>query len=615
MFLKLISHLSKSIQKFPTRYFSSTSEIYQKMTSLLEEAQSQLSNQSTITSALNNFKLVTSLSKEIFNKDKLQKIYIDAYIALMLSEKGLIQESQEFLQESFQLFNQLDPSADPANYYKICFTLAQVQIYHKNFDLSEELLIRCLNNAESFLPEVKLQILEKLMGIKSLLKKDKECIKLYEESSSYLKSHKEDNNSVIKILCYYGNSLLNLQEFDKALKIVKKCYPLIKSKENDLSMRHLLLFVYDSLVDGYFGIGNEDEALKVMLTGAEVIDKWYGVEKALGYLENSSLKFKTIEKCEVAVKAIVTMGEKKLKEFSEILKVYKIASEFYFKNERFEESIEYCNKGLEIARKWNDPEAMLDSYTQLADNYLRINPEIAKTFIDFGKTVLDSFPNKESERILYYREYQYYTLIQDYEKANSCMDSLISNTPENKENAQTLINTHIEHSLLHYDYIRIEKSLKSLHRALEISDKYFTTSSPNRADILSKLGSIYVENGEHEKGLEYLTEALEIEEKSDKSDPVLIIIINTSIMECYSKMNQLSLALETGEIMNKLIRDNNIEGNLNIGLFYLAFGQVYQKMIKKDKARSYYLKGKEIFNRLGLEEYIQMAEECLSNAE
>lgn len=615
MFSRLAYHLSSSFQKLPKRIFSTLPTNLSKLNSLFDEADSQLSNPSSYISAINNLKIGTSLSSQLYPDDPIVQSYWYSKAALFLAEKNLLKESEEFLKQGIQLYDQHDTKTESKNWFKVCYIIAETYLLHQNLDKSEEYYDKCFNVVDIVQPESKINIIEKLIITKLALKKFKEVAALSEDALIICKDKEDSTGQLVRILTCYGNALINMNEFDKAIKIVNKTLPLLDLKEKDEKTSVFIIVAYNSLVDAYIGNGNEDEASQAVLKGGKLIEKRLDGRKALSFYDEMCKKFKFRENVEPIIKAVVELSEKTLTEYSEIIQVYKTASEFYFRGDNLEESLDYSKKVLSLARKWNDPTAMLDSYTQLAEIYLKTDPEISKSYIEFGMALLETYPNKDHQRSLEYLKYQYYLIQQDYENANDSITTCISCVADTLENAKMLINLHIDHSLLHYEYIRTEKALISLNKALETSEKYFPKNTLERSEILTKIGSLLIESGELEKGLEYLTEALEIEEKNNNQDLSHLIIIYTNIMECYSKMNQLNLALETGEGIVKIIKDRGFEGNEHLGIFYLAFGQVYQKMIKKDKAKSCYLKARDIFKRMELEEYIEMAEGYLSECE
>lgn len=615
MISKLNFHLSTSLKNLPKWVTSRTKADLSLLKNHFEKASIQLKNSYTYLSAINNFKSGVSVSTELYPEDHLEQSYWISIAALQLAEKSLFRESEGFLRRGVHLLDQISSKTESLKMLQVCFTIGETYQLLNNFNKGEEFYMKCFRIVDSVQPEFKLKILEKLIVTKLTLKNDKEVVLLGKDALVLFESSLENYDEFIKIFTCYEKSLILLNQLENAKKMINRVIQLMSSKQNGKSFNSFIIHAYNLLVDAHVKNESEDEALQAVLEGGKIIEKYLDDIIAVYFYKKMCETFEFKYIAEPIIKAILELSEKNLNDYSEIIQVYKNTFQFYLANENYEKSLEFSNKGLAVARKWNNPVTVLESYMQLAEIHLKIDPENAKGYIELGKSLLDSYPNKEHERSLEYLHFQYHAINMDYQNASSSLENCISLIPPTLENHLVLINLHLDLGTLHKMNFRIEKSLESFKKALKYTDTYYPLITLKRSEILSEISSIYVAEGELEKGLEYLTEALEIEEKMKVENLTLLIMIHTRIMECYSKMNQINLALGTGGEMLKKMKDKNIEANEILGLFYFAFGQVHQKMASKEKAISYYKKAREIFQKLDIDDQVEITEKQLRHCD
>ena len=452
---------------------------------------------------------------------------------------------------------------------------------------------------------------EKLIPIEMMLNKNNEVVKFCEEALKYFESISGKREAFIRILACYSKSLANLKDFEKAIGITRKAIPLICMEEKNMDVNRFIIDAYNILVDSYARIGNEDEAVDAVLAGGKVIGKWFGGRSALEFYENILKNYQFEKGAELILKAFIELSEETLTEDNLLISVYNIATDLYLKEENTEKILEYAKKCLELAKKLNDHGEILGSFVKLAGVYLNIDPGIAKNYIEQGQLLVESYPDLEKKKDLEYIQYKYYALAQDYKNADECLENFILDIPESDENGQVLVNLYIQQSILNFNSKNMDKSLSILNKALEISDKYLPHITAERSEILLKIGTIYKHRAEYEKGLEYFINGLNIEESLKRTDFIPTILLKKSIMISYSKMNQILLAFEIGEkLAEDIDKRENLE-NEHTGFFYLAFGEICQKLNLNSNAKSCFLKALRIFKNTQFEDCVKLAETSL----
>lgn len=612
MLTRLTNRLSTS---FPSRFFSTPPHNFTTLSSLFKEAEFQLSSPNSFQSAITSFKSGIKIASEIFPQDYLQQSYWCILAALQLFSKNHLKESQEFLQESVRLLNQHDPNDGKGDLCKVYKMIGNGYYYLKDFIKSEEYYSKGLSIAYTERPELITIILENLIKTKINLKKVREAVELCEKCLGLLGNAKDSNEKMIPILICYGKCLASLKELDKAIKQYRSAIELILLRGNEVHRDYSLAIVYDELIDALIISENDEKAAQETLEGAVLIEKWFGIEKSLGFCEVMYRKFKNADFEEPVVKVIVDLSERAFPDAAETAKSYNLAEEHYYRKGNLSVSLEYAKKSMKIAKKLNDSELIIKSCERLGLIYLYIDPDVAKTYIELGKKLLDSVPSNSKQSVFEYLHFRYFSIIKDYINACKSIEVCLALTPETKSSTNDLIKYHIEYSDLHYDHNHSEKSLSILFKSLEILDRNVLGDHPKSSEVLSKIGSIYAEKNDYNKSIDYLSQALKIGQKYSNKNFSNFLAISSNLMRSYSCVNRLDLGLNVGETVLKMIEERKEKAGIQLGIFYLSFSSVNLNMNEINLAKAWGMKGREVFIELGLEEYIKVAEDLLTDIE
>lgn len=314
MLPKLTFHLSSLFPRSQIRIFSTLSPDQIKLKYLYSKANSDLSIPSSIPSAINTFKSLTLLTNQMFQDIPLQRSYWCSLSALKLSERNLLNQSQDFLEEGIKALNQNKASNSPSKeFFEVCFIIGQTLLFHSKVSMSEEFFIKCYSSIESVEIQRKMALFEKLIPVEMILNRNSEVVKFCEEALKYFESISEKRQELIRILACYAKALVNLKDFEKAVRIARKSIPLICMEEKNTDLNRFIIDAYYILVEAYAGIGIEDEAIEAVLAGGKVIEKWFDGNSALAFYDNILNKYEFGKGVEDILKAFIELNEKTLR--------------------------------------------------------------------------------------------------------------------------------------------------------------------------------------------------------------------------------------------------------------------------------------------------------------
>jgi len=228
--------------------------------------------------------------------------------------------------------------------------------------------------------------------------------------------------------------------------------------------------------------------------------------------------------------------ERNIKENPEkLLKVMKTISKIYRKTSRFDKSLEFSEKLVNLAEKMQNSEALLSGLNNLAEIYFKIgdlkknletqmktipilkmtnekDPLLAITYRNIAE-VNRSIQNNEKALDFYGKSLEFYEFSQEFKEEKAMICEKIAGILE--ENGD-------------FDKMRefLEKSLKFLDFSIEIE---------KNAIVFNRLGLIYYENEDFLKAKDCFEKSLEINAKFNNEDS---IIYHENLEKCRRKIEE-----------------------------------------------------------------------------
>ncbi|CAF1189899.1 unnamed protein product [Adineta steineri] len=142
-----------------------------------------------------------------------------------------------------------------------------------------------------------------------------------------------------------------------------------------------------------------------------------------------------------------------------------------------------------------------------------------------------------------------------------------------------------------------EKAIWYYKKALEIDQKTVRSNHSDLAASYNNTGSVYQSMGEHSKALSFYEKAREIWQKTlPSNDPSLAASYN-NIGSVYDKMEEYSKALSYHEKTLEIWQTTLPSNHPSLAASYNNIGSVYQSMGEHSKALSFYEKAREIWQK------------------
>jgi len=246
-------------------------------------------------------------------------------------------------------------------------------------------------------------------------------------------------------------------------------------------------------------------------------------------------------------------GEKKVETLDKLADIYQYIDT--------KTSIEFANKGIELAKKINDPKGLASCYGSLGFCY---------TSIDINKAL-------------------FYT-----KKALSIREKI-----KFKKGIATSLNVMGVINYYKGDYLTsIDYHLKALKIRLELGN------DNNLAVSYNNISLVYLALEDYKTALQYLNKGLVLREKTKNQNG--IAIIKGNIGEVYSRMGKYDTALE---YLNDALKINQeIGSKKSEGAIYLTLAKVYMQISNINKALKDYNFAFELYSSMGDKHGIAVAE-------
>ncbi len=246
-------------------------------------------------------------------------------------------------------------------------------------------------------------------------------------------------------------------------------------------------------------------------------------------------------------------GEKKVETLDKLADIYQYINT--------KTSIEFANKGIELAKKINDPKGLASCYGSLGFCY---------TSIDINKAL-------------------FYT-----KKALSIREKI-----KFKKGIATSLNVMGVINYYKGDYLTsIDYHLKALKIRLELGN------DNNLAVSYNNISLVYLALEDYKTALQYLNKGLVLREKTKNQNG--IAIIKGNIGEVYSRMGKYDTALE---YLNDALKINQeIGSKKSEGAIYLTLAKVYMQISNINKALKDYNFAFELYSSMGDKHGIAVAE-------
>ena len=244
--------------------------------------------------------------------------------------------------------------------------------------------------------------------------------------------------------------------------------------------------------------------------------------------------------------------------------------------------------------------------------YFDYDIEKAKEYVDLANGMHQMEPNKNYEMYLKYLMFNYYLRVSEFDMAEKEIDFCIDNTPESPEMFPELVNYHIDKSKMFYITQKFEKCIESDLKVVKLLEEYEDIKTDRVIGSFGRIGASHARLGNYEKALEYLFKAVDFITDNFPRNKADYLFIYVTLINTYSLMNQFSIALEHAhEIMPGVEASSNMDA-MTIS-FYFEIGNIYEKIMNKQKAKEFYLKAKEILVKVSEHELLELVQERLDN--
>lgn len=258
-----------------------------------------------------------------------------------------------------------------------------------------------------------------------------------------------------------------------------------------------------------------------------------------------------------------------------------------------EDAINYANKALELARKYNNPEEEVKSLLYISDGFFYIdNYDEPLQYIDVALQLSKRLSNPGLTAESYYYKAFYFDYLNDFFSAQNNYEPCIRiyDSLEDKEKVAGIS----------YDFaILLDKQGKKMDAV-----SYYTKSLENymalskeedAADVLNSMGLLYYHWGNYEKAIKNFNQSLEIIQKNDNKSGVAQILNNLGILyHNWKNYDEALLYYEKSLSLEKELGDLS-----GIATAYNNIGIIYADVHDFDKALSYYEKSMALNDELG----------------
>ena len=542
----------------------------------------------------------------------MQKAFWLSQVSFSLASNGYLEESRAYFEEAKNLIAQVKKtskqSAQSGETYK---TLFQVAVIFKDYIEAEKYFSQALEYVQSLDNLSHASLLEKMIVPKVILGKASEGLELTEKILELIKEVPNNVNLKNEVLIKQAECYMAMMQFDIAKQKIEEIIELTKEK-NDKQSLMINITGYELLSESYAMQGLMNEAVSSALMGGKILNREFGADKTILYYSGVVFKLKSHPASEEIVDQLIKMIESIDERNSDILGAYKIISGFYFNVGNYEESIKYIEKSIKIIKKINNFDELIDAYFNAAQYSFDYDIEKAKEYLDLANAMYESQPNKKYEKYLKYMMFNYYLRISEFDLAEKEIEFCIDNTQEGFEEFDELVNYYMKKSYMYYYTQKFEKCIECDLKLIKLVEQYEEIRTDRIISPLGKIGASYARLGNYEKALEYLFQAVDYINDNFSQSKVDYLFIYVALISTYSSMNQFSIALEHAHELLPLVQASSQIDEMTIS-FYFETGNIYEKIMNKQKAKEFYLKAKELLLKVSYHELLEQVQERLDN--
>ena len=611
MFTRFLRSL-KSMPRSTPRYSFSSIPPLQTLANYFSEGHQKLSNPSSFQEALQSFTKLKSLSEDLYPTKPMQKAFWLSQISYSLASNGYLEQSRTYYEEVKNLISQLTKTSKYSTQSGETYeTLVQITVIYKDYVEAEKYFSQALEYVKTLDNLSHVSLLEKMIVPKVILGKANEGLELTEKILELIKEVPNNVNLKNEVLIKQAKCYIAMMQLEIAKEIIEEVIELTKEKYDKQSLM-INVTSYELLSEIYAIYGMMNEAVSSALIGGKILNEELGADKTILYYSGVISKLKSHPASEEIVDQLIKMIESVDENNSDVLGAYKIICGVYFNVGNYEESIKYAEKSIKIIKKMNNFDELIDAYFNAAQSCFDYDIEKAKEYIDLANAMYESQPNKKHEKNLKYMMFNYYFRISEYELAEKEIGFCIDNTPESFEDFDDLVNYYMKKSFMYYYTQKSEKCIECDLKTIKLVEQYEEIRTDRIISIYGKIGSSYARLGNYEKALEYLFKAVDDINDNFYQSKVDYLFIYFTLMTTYSGMNQFSIALEHANEILPLVQASSQIDEMTL-FFYIETGNIYEKIMNKQKAKEFFLKAKELLLKVSYYELLEQVEERLDN--
>lgn len=156
-----------------------------------------------------------------------------------------------------------------------------------------------------------------------------------------------------------------------------------------------------------------------------------------------------------------------------------------------------------------------------------------------------------------------------------------------KENPTDLANTHTQIGVIMYNLGDLERTLKHLHKALQLREEALGSDNPQVAATCIHLGALYRNSGDFENSLKYMLQAVDIQKKSLGEDHPVVASTYNNIGALYYQSNDFAKAIQEYEKALTIHTRTSGEEHIDTAGTYHNLGVAWKHLRDHKTAKTY----------------------------
>lgn len=407
---------------------------------------------------------------------------------------------------------------------------------------------------------------------------------------------------VIQIHLFYVSCLKGLNKIRPALNELLRCVEMLMSFDEYRKSSYVKI-VFLSLTDVYLCLEENENAIQALLDGGKILKNLNEKKELLDYYKEGWELVDYLDNTEQIKLNMEEVNEELYGNSIEAVDLYLLLSKITSLNGNIHEAIKYRKKILNIYKMNNKVNLYFDSYSFLANLYLRVDPKTAETYIKVCENLVKTHQKFSSDHLVKLMWYNFYKATNNQQKASEYFQLYLESFPDNTK-PSNLIENYFGYGEFTGSRLDFSKSLQSYNSALSLNETSKQKKLDTKFEIFEAIGLLYRNKKDFEKSLEYLSQSLEYRTAKQGVHSSKLKKVNHEMMVTYMSMNEFHLALYYGEEVLKLIESENDSELFNSAVIYFNIGFIHQKLLDRPKAREFYSKSKKIF--LQLQEFYEV---------